>query len=264
MQAWRARRRASERFGPSSKGRIGVEITSRRGNPFGPWVEGASFRTRTLGLAVACGLAGAICFAVDLPVAVWAATQPLPRELKRLLDLSEIFAHTTGVVALLAALAVIDPSRAWSWRASMSPDDTDFVTRPRAPFPRMIAATFTGGLVVDLIKLSVLRVRPRALDMAAASSAIDTFDRAAAALPQPGHGDLMSFPSGHAAVAAGFATMLAWRYPQGSAVFAVFAALAAAQRVFSSAHYPSDVCFGAAIGIAGAALLLGGRPQAPA
>lgn len=241
-----------------------MEIASHRGNPFGPWVEVASFRTRALVLAVACALAGAICFAVDLPVAAWAATQPLPRELKRLFDLSEIFAHTTGVVALLAGLGAIDPARVWSWRASVFPDGADLVTRPRAPFPRMIAATFAGGLVVDLIKLLVLRVRPRALDMAVASSAIDTFDRAAAALPQPGHGDLMSFPSGHAAVAAGFATMLAWRYPQGSAVFAVFAALAAAQRVFSSAHYPSDVCFGAAIGIAGAALLLGGRPQAPA
>jgi membrane-associated phospholipid phosphatase len=34
--------------------------------------------------------------------------------------------------------------------------------------------------------------------------------------------------------------------------------LAAAQRVFASAHYPSDVLFGTALGMAGAATLLGG------
>jgi membrane-associated phospholipid phosphatase len=55
--------------------------------------------------------------------------------------------------------------------------------------------------------------------------------------------------------AAGFATMLAWRYPHGTGVFATFAAPAGAQRVFASAHYPSDVCFGAALGLAGAALV---------
>jgi undecaprenyl-diphosphatase len=71
----------------------------------------------------------------------------------------------------------------------------------------------------------------------------------------------MSFPSGHAAVAAGLATALAWKYPHGAATFALLAAAAAAQRVVSSAHYPSDIAFGAAIGVAVAAVCLGGsRP----
>lgn len=219
-----------------------------------------AFRRAALAVAGACTVAGALCFAVDVPVASWAAARPLPREFKRLLDLSEIFAHTTGVVALLAALALLDPAWAWAWEMPRVGRRADGTMSVRAPLPRMIAAAFAGGIMADLVKLMVTRVRPRALDLAAASSVAETFDRAVASVPDPGHGDLASFPSGHAAVAAGFATMLAWRYPHGTGVFATFAALAAAQRVFASAHYPSDVCFGAALGVAGVALLLGTTP----
>ena len=219
--------------------------------------DAGRFRRRALALAAACAIAGGLCFLIDLPVAQWCKTSPLPRELKRLLDLAEIFAHSTGVIALLIALAALDPARVWAWRFPPSAGGSADVG-DRAPFFRLIGATFAGGIVTDLVKATVTRVRPRAMDLAMAGSAIDTFDRAATSLPHPGHGDLMSFPSGHAAVAAGFATMLAWRYPHGTWVFAVFAMLAAAQRVFASAHYPSDVFFGTALGMAGAAMLLGG------
>lgn len=228
-----------------------------------PHQPARGFRRAALALAGACAVVGMLCFAVDLPVAAWAAARPLPRELKRLLDLSEIFAHTSGVVALLVALAVIDPRRAWAWDMPRVGRHEGGPASARVPFVRMIVATFAGGIMADLVKLMVTRVRPRALDLAAASSAAETFDRAVASVPDPGHGDLASFPSGHAAVAAGFATMLAWRYPHGTGVFAAFAVLAAAQRVFASAHYPSDVCFGAALGVTGAVLLLGMQPTPP-
>ena len=68
--------------------------------------------------------------------------------------------------------------------------------------------------------------------------------------------ELMSFPSGHAAVAAGLATALAWKYPHGRWIFGALAACAAFQRVESSAHFPSDVAWGAAIGVAAAAVCL--------
>lgn len=220
--------------------------------PAGTASRQAAFTRIALAVAVVCVVSGAVCFAVDLPVARWAKTSPLPRELKRLLDLCEFFAHSTGVVALLIALAVIDPKRAWAWRMV----GTTGAAVGKVPFLRMITATFAGGLATDLLKVLVTRVRPRAADLSAVAHASDTFDRAVVAIAKPGHSDLMSFPSGHAAVAAGLATMLAWRYPQHWPVFATFGTLAAAQRVFASAHYPSDVLFGAALGIAGAALLL--------
>ncbi|NBV44480.1 MAG: phosphatase PAP2 family protein [Planctomycetia bacterium] len=56
--------------------------------------------------------------------------------------------------------------------------------------------------------------------------------------------------------AAGLAAALSHRYPRGAVLFVAFATLAALQRVSSSAHYPSDICFGAAVGCVGAALPL--------
>ncbi|MCP9880011.1 phosphatase PAP2 family protein, partial [Cyanobium sp. A1C-AMD] len=63
---------------------------------------------------------------------------------------------------------------------------------------------------------------------------------------------LMSFPSGHAAVAAGLAVSLCWFYPRGRSVFIALAILASFQRINSLSHFLSDICIGAAIGIAGA------------
>ena len=64
-----------------------------------------------------------------------------------------------------------------------------------------------------------------------------------------GHG----FPSGHAsatfATAAVIARRFGWRY--GSLAYAA-AAYVAASRIPDRQHYPSDVIFGAALGIAGA------------
>jgi membrane-associated phospholipid phosphatase len=57
-------------------------------------------------------------------------------------------------------------------------------------------------------------------------------------------------------VAFGLCAALAWRYPRGRWLFLVFAVSAALQRVATSAHYPSDVCFGASLGFLGAALFL--------
>ena len=58
---------------------------------------------------------------------------------------------------------------------------------------------------------------------------------------------IQSFPSGHTATAVGLAFGLAWLYPRGRWLFAVFALLAAAQRVGSSAHYVSDTLAAAAM-----------------
>ncbi|MFJ9725016.1 phosphatase PAP2 family protein [Streptomyces sp. NPDC101209] len=63
--------------------------------------------------------------------------------------------------------------------------------------------------------------------------------------------DSSSFPSGHTAAAAAFAG--AW--PVAGALCAVPAALVAVERVWSGAHYPTDVAAGAAIGLAGAGLV---------
>ncbi|WP_406456965.1 phosphatase PAP2 family protein [Streptomyces sp. NBC_00876] len=76
-----------------------------------------------------------------------------------------------------------------------------------------------------------------------------------------------SFPSGHAASAAAFATGVALESKGWGAVVAPVALSVAASRIYTGVHYPSDVLAGAALGI-GAAFALRGvvptRGQLPA
>ncbi|WP_128382067.1 bifunctional phosphatase PAP2/diacylglycerol kinase family protein [Streptomyces cavernae] len=75
-----------------------------------------------------------------------------------------------------------------------------------------------------------------------------------------------SFPSGHSASAAAFATGVALESPAWGAAVAPVAAAVAASRVYTGVHYPSDVLAGAALG-AGAAFAVRGlvptRTQLP-
>lgn len=216
-------------------------------------------------LLVAAGLAclGGLLLPVDIPVSAWCRTHRLPGDLGRLIDLSEVFGHAFGAAAILAVTATLDPVLRQARRLAAA----------RWDLGRMVVATYAGGLlIVDVLKLVVDRVRPRAAEFASISSVFDTFGTSvwrAAGEPDVATklgkaADLMSFPSGHAAVAAGLATALAWKYPHGLPVFVCLAAASAIQRVVSSAHYPSDVAFGAACGVAAAAICLGvSRPAGP-
>ncbi|MHA6761344.1 bifunctional phosphatase PAP2/diacylglycerol kinase family protein [Streptacidiphilus sp. PAMC 29251] len=65
-----------------------------------------------------------------------------------------------------------------------------------------------------------------------------------------------SFPSGHAASAAAFATAVALESPWLGAAAIPLAAAVAGSRVYTGAHYPSDVLAGAALGVGMAALTL--------
>lgn len=69
-----------------------------------------------------------------------------------------------------------------------------------------------------------------------------------------------SFPSGHAASAAAFATGVALESKGWGAVVAPVAVAVAASRVYTGVHYPSDVLAGAALGIGAAFALRGVVP----
>jgi len=174
------------------------------------------FRRRMLVAAALAGL-GVVLLAVDLPVARWFRAHRLPGDLGRLVDLSEVFAHGLGVAVLLAVTVALDPV-------------LRRVATARGDIVRLVAAAYAGGLAVDAIKLVVTRVRPRAADLTAVASVLGTFGSAAVTGEVEGGGltgkssALMSFPSGHAATAAGLATALCWKYPHGIPVFAALAA----------------------------------------
>jgi len=198
-----------------------------------------------------------LALSVDLDVARWCKAGYIPKEIMRFLNFSEVFAHGIGVATLLLTAAVLDPTlggRRAMPRFGSLPVSWDFV--------RMAMTAFAGGIMANLIKETLVdRVRPRAADLGAAVSALATFGDAIA-VNIASHSDANSFPSGHAATAAGFAAALSWKYPRGTWLFVALATAAAAQRVASSAHYPSDVLLGAAVGLVGAALLLGNsKPQ---
>jgi hypothetical protein len=215
-------------------------------------------RRTLLAAAATLVVVGMAALAIDLPVAAWCKAGHVPKEVLRFLNFSEVFAHTMGAAVLLVAALVLDPGLAFPalrWPAIRWPSFQPSAARER--MARMIGATACGGLTVDLVKACVDRARPRAIDIASQASAFATFG----VVPAGGsHSDANSFPSGHAAVACGLCAALAWRYPRGRWLFLTLAVSASLQRVATSAHYPSDVCLGAALGLAGAAIFLTDPP----
>jgi len=233
-----------------------------------------TYRRRLFLGGLLCLVAGGLALVVDLTVASWFAGRPLPKAMAKALDLSEIFGSAIGVAMLMVAVVALDAS----------------LRRPRfGDLLRMVAAIVTGGLLVDIGKLLFTRVRPHALDFTAVgrdllavgpigngglahaldakvglTNVLDTFSSATAVDPAIAMAEwawrkpaaLMSFPSGHAAVAAGFAAALGWKYPQGRWVFFVLAVLAVVQRLSSSSHYPSDVAVGAGLALVAASVWL--------
>jgi len=215
-------------------------------------------RRRYLRAASVLAILGAAAFFIDLPVAEWCKAGRVPKDLLRLLNLAEVFAHSAGAACILVTALFLDrglrfPS--FRWPAVRWPSFKPSAAQER--MARMICTTATGGLIVDVIKLLVDRIRPRAADLGSQASALGTFGDAALAAASASHSDYNSFPSGHAAVATGLAAALAWRYPRGALLFGAFAASASLQRVATSAHYPSDICLGAALALVGAAIFLG-------
>jgi membrane-associated phospholipid phosphatase len=217
-----------------------------------PPASDGSLRLRLVAAAATLACLGGLALAIDLDVARWCKAGHIPKEIMRFLNFSEVYAHGIGVATLLIAAAVLDPSLAG--RRAVSPFGRLPVSRDLV---RLTITAFAGGIMANVIKATLFdRVRPRAADLTAVASAFSTFgDSLAANITS--HSDVNSFPSGHAATAAGFAAALAWKYPRGTWLFLLLAVAAAAQRVASSAHYPSDVLFGASVGLACAAVSLG-------
>ena len=59
--------------------------------------------------------------------------------------------------------------------------------------------------------------------------------------------DKFSLPSGHSSAAWLFVTVMAWSYPQFSAIV-VFAIAVSLSRVMLGVHYPCDILAGAVLG----------------
>ena len=89
-------------------------------------------------LPIVLVIVGWITLSIDLPVARWFLDHNCPDPLARWFSLSEVMAHGLGVVAILAAVAFLDPLR-------------------RAVIPRLLTASIGAGLLADFCKLFVAR-----------------------------------------------------------------------------------------------------------
>ncbi len=175
----------------------------------------------------------AACLPFDLSVARAMQSADWPGFLRDLIELGEYFGHGCGVLLIAVAVAVLVPA-------------------DRRRVPRLLWASLGAGGAADLLKLCVFRLRPRHGDLTAGTPL------GSWVLP-PGfdaHSVSTSFPSAHTATAFGLAAILATYYPQGRGLFWCLAALCGFQRVVCLAHYPSDVCVGAAVGLVLAEILL--------
>ncbi len=176
--------------------------------------------------AIALILLGGAAFVVDCRLALWSLEGRWPRLVRELLTVSESFGHGMGVFLILVTLGVLDPSRRWA-------------------LPRVAALSLGAGILANVIKLLIVRTRPRAFGF---EGDVWTTFGSWFPLASAGSGG-QSFPSGHTATAVGLAIALSWLYPRGRYLFAVLAVLVALQRIQSGSHYLSDTLVSAGLAI---------------
>ncbi len=110
----------------------------------------------------------------------------------------------------------------------------------------LLAAPAVAGIVGELLKITVRRMRPPDVGSAYAFRAFSDH-------PLSSRG--LGFPSSHAVVAFGAAAILSRMFPRARVVWYAAAVGCAVSRLLAHAHYLSDVVAAALIGIAVAALL---------
>jgi membrane-associated phospholipid phosphatase len=169
-------------------------------------------------------LLAALALPIDVPLSRWITGAALPGDLRRFVDLGEIFGHGLGVAVIVVALYNLDPPKRWA-------------------IPRLLAMTYSGGLLANAIKFLIVRTRPRGFDLATGHvwQTLQAWTWQRSSLNE-------SFPSAHTATAVAFAVALGAMYPHARRFFFALAVSVGVQRITSGAHFASDVCAGAAVG----------------
>ncbi|MES2791619.1 MAG: phosphatase PAP2 family protein [Planctomycetota bacterium] len=187
-------------------------------------------------LAVALFILTGLALNVDLRVSQWTHTKQGLKSLHQALQVAEAFGDSVGVAVVLITLSLVAVPR-------------------RRELLRVIFSVLAAGLTADVVKFFIARLRPRSFPgegLFNVASVADTFH---GWLPFLQSGAVavgskyQSFPSAHTATGAAFAVALTRMYPLGWWWFSFLAAMVALQRVETGAHYVSDTCFGAAVGL---------------
>lgn len=200
---------------------------------------------------LAAGGAASAAFPWDVGLSDWLRGGNLPGDMRRMVSLSEAFAHGTGAAVILLAVYL------------------GCGANKRRAVATAMAITVASGATANLAKMAFVRIRPHA---AGHIRVVDstTLQETEVDGGQEVDGEQSiewveadfwdsrqrSFPSGHSATAWGLAIGLCLAFPRASGVLIFVATLASVQRISSGAHYPSDVFAGAAIACVWATVIL--------
>lgn len=154
-----------------------------------------------------------------------AAASKVPESIRETFACIEIFGNKIGVFVLILILAFSLEKCWWS-------------------LPLMVGGVLSSGVVSQVLKRCIERVRPFAFDLnQPAGDSFTGFE-----LLKNSADMTQSFPSGHTTAAVALAVILAWLYPHRKYVFYGLALWLMMYRVAMGAHYVSDTLAGAFIG----------------
>jgi len=169
---------------------------------------------------------------LDVPIARWFYNDPLPHEAGKILDLSLIYAHGSGIFLILLAILMMAPTKRWK-------------------VPRLATLALGGGAVATLAKMFVLRPRPNSLKLDQATydhAWIWSFDWTLSRVADFDAGT-RAFPSAYLATATALTVGLWIVVPRGRPLFLAFCVGTMLQRIYCGAHFLSDLFGSAAAGL---------------
>ncbi len=169
---------------------------------------------------------------LDIPIARWCQADLLPQEIGKMLDLSLIYAHGSGIFLILVAILMMAPTKRWK-------------------MPRLATLALGSGAVATLVKMFVLRPRPNSLrlDLATNEHAwIWSFDWTLSRVAEYDAG-MRAFPSGYLATATALTVGLWIVVPRGRPLFLAFCIGTMLQRMYCGSHFLSDLFGSAAVGL---------------
>ena len=193
-----------------------------------------------IGLAIVglCGLAASgLIMRWDRSISTALRAGDLPGDVRKAIQLSEAFAHGSGVVTILLCILLAS-------------------ARARRPaIWSIVLMTAICGISANLLKAAFARARPYTYD-AETPVVADVTGWEFLGTESFWDASQRSFPSGHTATAWALAFGLSLLFPRATAVFLFLAIMATYQRLFSGAHFPSDTMAGFGIACLGCAAVL--------
>lgn len=169
---------------------------------------------------------------LDIPIAKWFATDPLPSWVGLLLEGLLYYAHGTGITLILIGLLLFARANRWH-------------------IPRLAVLAAGGGAISTLTKMFVLRPRPNSLLLSSANNDhawIWSFDWTLSHIAdfEPSS---RAFPSAYLATATALTVGLWTLYPKAKWLFSTLCFGTLLQRLFCGSHFLSDLFGSAAIGL---------------